>query len=122
MGYKCLRNLINDHTILIKKIIGDYMVSSAWLLVLLNSLDGIATYVGISLLIITEANPLLAELDPFTILIIKLYLSTFLSVFILQHPMQLFGKGFKNLLRFANICYLLVFSSHVFWIGLSFVY
>jgi hypothetical protein len=98
------------------------MVSSAWLLVLLNSLDGIATYIGISLLIITEANPLLAELDPFTILIIKLYLSTFLSIFILQHPMQMFGKGFKYLLRFANMCYLLVFSSHVFWIGLSFVY
>lgn len=98
------------------------MVSSAWLLVLLNSLDGIATYVGISIMIITEANPLLAELDPFTILIIKLYLSTFLSVFILQHPMQLFGRGFKNLLRFANMCYLLVFSSHVFWIGLSLAY
>lgn len=98
------------------------MVSSAWLLVLLNSLDGIATYVGISLMIITEANPLLAELNPFTILIIKLYLSTFLSVFILQHPMQLFGRGFKNLLRFANMCYLMVFSSHVFWIGLSLAY
>jgi len=98
------------------------MVSSAWLLVLLNCLDGIATYVGISLLIITEANPLLAELDPFYILMIKLYLSTFLAVHILHSPKQLFGRGFKYLLSFANVCYLLVFASHVFWIGLSIVY
>ena len=55
------------------------MVGWAWLLVALNSLDGIATYVGITLLIISEANPLLIKLDPFTILIIKLFLSTFLQ-------------------------------------------
>jgi hypothetical protein len=97
------------------------MISSAWLLVLLNSLDGIATYIGISLSIITEANPLLVELDPFYILMIKLYLSTFLAVHSLQHPVQLFGRGFKYLLSFANVCYLLVFVAHCFWIGLSMV-
>lgn len=98
------------------------MISSPWMLVLLNSLDGIATYVGISLLIITEANPLLAELNPFYILMIKLYLSAFLTAHILQHRMELFGRGFKYLLSFANVCYLGVFSTHAFWIGLSIVY
>jgi hypothetical protein len=98
------------------------MISSAWMLVLLNSLDGIATYVGISLFIISEANPLLAELDPFYILMIKLYLSTFLAMHILHHPKQLFARGFKYLLSFANVCYLGVFSTHIFWISLSMVY
>ena len=107
---------------LLNEAIGGQMISSAWMLILLNSLDGIATYVGISLLIITEANPILAELDPFNILMIKLYLSTFLTVFILQHPLQLFGRGFKYLLSFANVCYLGVFASHAFWIGVSMVY
>ena len=97
------------------------MISSPWMLVLLNCLDGIATYVGISLLLITEANPLLAGLDPFYILMIKLYLSAFLTAYILQHSMQLFGKGFKYLLSFANVCYLGVFVTHVIWIGLSIV-
>lgn len=103
------------------KTIGDKMVGWAWLLVVLNSIDGIATYVGITLYIISEGNPLLAKLDPFNILMIKLYLSAFLAVFILQHPVKLQGIWFRNLLRFANVCYVGVFVSHIFWIWLSLV-
>lgn len=98
---------------------GDKMVGWAWLLVVLNSLDGIATYVGITLLIISEANPLLIKLDPFTILIIKLFLSTLFAVFILKYPFQQFGKSFKYVLSFANVCYLSVFLFHIIWIGMS---
>lgn len=98
------------------------MVGWAWTLVILNGLDGIATYIGISLFLITEANPLLAEFDPFIILLIKLYLSTFLALYILQHPIQKFGRGFKYLLSVANVMYVCVFATHVFWIGMSIIY
>ena len=95
------------------------MVGSAWLLVILNSLDGIATYIGITLLLISEANPLLMKLDALTILMIKLFLSTVFAVFILKYPFQQFGNSVKYLLSFANVCYLCIFAFHLFWIGMS---
>jgi hypothetical protein len=104
-----------------KKTLGDKMVGRAWLLVILNSLDGFATYVGITTYIISEANPLLAKLDPFNILMIKLYLSTFLAVYILQHPVHVLGRWSKLLLSVANVCYFGVFVIHIYWIGLSIV-
>jgi len=95
------------------------MVGWAWLLVILNSLDGIATYIGITLLLISEANPLLTRLDPLMILMIKLFLSTVFAVFILKYPFQQFGNSVKYLLSFANACYLCIFAFHLFWIGMS---
>jgi len=95
------------------------MILLAWLLVILNCLDGIATYVGISLFIISEANPLLALLDPYYVLMIKLYLSTLLALFILQHPIHQLGRGFKYLFGCANICYVGVLVLHIYWISLS---
>lgn len=95
------------------------MVGWAWMLVILNSLDGIATYIGITLLLISEANPLLTNLDPLAILMIKLFLSTIFAVFILKYPFQQFGNSVKYLLSFANACYLGVFAFHLFWIGMS---
>ncbi|MGE6489101.1 DUF5658 family protein [Paenisporosarcina sp. NPDC076898] len=95
------------------------MVGWAWLLVILNSLDGIATYLGITLLLISEANPLLTRLDPLMILMIKLFLSTVFAVFILKYPFHQFGNSVKYLLSFANACYLCIFAFHLFWIGMS---
>lgn len=97
----------------------DKFVHSAWVLIILNCFDGIATYIGISLILITEANPIMSQLDPTNILLIKILLSAMLAVFILHYPIKQFSNRVKYLLGFANICYVGVFVFHIYWIGLS---
>lgn len=53
-----------------------------WNLVVLNFLDGLLTYIGLSLGAITEANPLLASFSPFALLMTKLLLSLCLFGFL----------------------------------------
>lgn len=86
------------------------------LLVLLNIIDGVATYYGISASLISEANPLMAQFDALSILVIKIFLSTLLFFIVLGNPKLSDSKNIRDLLILANVCYLGVFSLHVYWI------
>ncbi|WP_422123055.1 DUF5658 family protein [Planococcus sp. X10-3] len=92
-----------------------------WLLIILNGLDGILTYLGLTRGIVTEGNPLLASFAPFTILGIKLFLS-----------LCLFGLLFttfagirKNVWRYtfigANAIYIMILGLHLYWLPILFI-
>jgi hypothetical protein len=92
------------------------LIGLIYLLVSLNVIDAIATYYGISASLISEANPLMAQFDALSILLIKIFLSILLIILVLRIPKLISNKTIRNLLIVANVCYLAVFCLHVYWI------
>ena len=92
------------------------LIALTYLLVSLNVIDAIATYYGISASLITEANPIIAQFDALSILLIKIFLSILLFIIVLRIPKLNDNKTIRNLLIVANVCYLGVFCMHVYWI------
>jgi hypothetical protein len=80
-------------------------------------IDGVATYYGIKASLIFEANPLMTHWNPLSILLVKIFLSTFLVAIVLGYPVFTVNKFIKNLIVFANVCYLGVFGLHIYWIA-----
>ena len=97
----------------------NHLVLLGWLLVALNTLDGLLTYIGIKLHFIEEANPLLATLPPVALLGIKLLFSVALGFFLIKNQYSPFKRYIPYLLAFANLLYIGVTCLHVFWITLA---
>lgn len=82
----------------------------------LNTFDGIFTYIGLKNLQMVEANPLLRRLEPESVLVLKLLLSGLLSYVIYNKGLMKFGKKFLILLSMVIAIYLGVISLHLFWL------
>ncbi|WP_203333121.1 DUF5658 family protein [Planococcus beigongshangi] len=94
---------------------------SIWLLIVLNALDGILTYVGLSNNIVTEANPLLSSFEPFTILGIKLFLSTCLFGLLFTAFSQVRSNFWRITFFGANAIYTMIMALHLYWIPFLFI-
>lgn len=91
----------------------------AWILVALNAMDGIFTYIALKNNIAEEANPILASLPPEVLLAIKLLFSVFLMFFLLKTK-QVFQKTYIFvLLSIALMMYIGVTGIHFVWIYLT---
>lgn len=88
----------------------------ALIIVVLNTLDGVFTYIGLKNLQMVEANPLLRTLKPESVLVLKLLLSGLLSYVIYNKGFMKFGKKFQILLSMVIAIYLGVISLHLFWL------
>lgn len=86
------------------------------LLVIFNLLDGIFTFVGLSLGVIEEANPLLVNFPPHVILLIKIVLSFFLSVLLLFGFPQSKISLWTVIFIIITALYLSVILLHIYWI------
>ncbi|MCH1624903.1 DUF5658 family protein [Ferdinandcohnia quinoae] len=87
-------------------------------LAIVNLLDGIFTYVGLQLLVITEVNPLmnyLYEKDPLLFMGMKFALSITLGGFILLNKLPTTG-WVRVLATLTSIIYTAIFILHGFWI------
>jgi hypothetical protein len=91
-----------------------------FLLVILNALDGIFTYIGLITEQIEEANPLLSGLDPIILLGLKLLCSAFLFYFLMNPKYIPFKKFFFPVLVIVNIVYLAILGIHIFWVSTVF--
>lgn len=91
-----------------------------WNLVVLNFLDGLLTYIGLSLGAITEANPLLASFSPFALLMTKLLLSLCLFGFLYTPFVRLRSRSWRYSLIFVNALYSFILLLHLFWLILFF--
>lgn len=87
-----------------------------WVIVALNGLDGILTYIGLVSLQMVEANPLLSSLDPLHMLFIKLSFSVILSILITKKVFLKFGKKIKMTLWLAITLYSGVLVLHMLWL------
>lgn len=91
------------------------MIKWIYLLAALNFMDGIATYAGMKALLINEANPLLNNMPPGIILIVKLGLS--LALLYLIKRIDLKKPIFKIFIGAGNCLYLIIAAMHVYWIS-----
>lgn len=89
-----------------------------WILVFLNTTDGILTFLGISAGLITEGNPLLSSFSPGIILAIKVLLSLCLSSFLFTSFIAIQSRLWRYFLISTNVLYSLIFLLHIFWISL----
>ncbi|WP_251047668.1 DUF5658 family protein [Planococcus sp. ISL-110] len=92
-----------------------------WSLVILNSLDGLLTYVGLSFGAITEANPLLASFSPLTLLATKLFLSLCLFAFLYTPFIWIQSRTWRYALIGVNTIYTSILLLHVFWLTFLFI-
>ncbi|MGH2318795.1 DUF5658 family protein [Planococcus sp. SE5232] len=92
-----------------------------WSLVVLNFLDGLLTYVGLSLGAITEANPILASLSPFALLMTKLLLSLCLFSFLYTPFVRIQSHSWRYSLIFVNTLYSFILLLHLLWLILFFI-
>ncbi|WP_078379748.1 DUF5658 family protein [Sutcliffiella halmapala] len=86
-------------------------------LLILHLFDTSATFLGLKLKLVEEANPLmhhLYEKDPLLFLVVKLGFSFLLLLFILKKEF-VSSIIVKYISVVAVICYSLVFGIHVFW-------
>lgn len=89
-----------------------------WCLALLNSLDGIVTYIGIERYNMVEANPIMNatySVSPLLFLSLKLALSCLLILLIYKTEIPTF-KWANRLAYLATIMYSLTFLLHGAWI------
>ncbi|MFD1030497.1 DUF5658 family protein [Metaplanococcus flavidus] len=94
---------------------------SIWLLIVLNAVDGILTYLGLTRGLVTEANPLLASFTPFTILGIKLFLSLCLFGLLFTAFAEIRTSFWRYTLISANVLYTMIFALHLYWIPFLFI-
>lgn len=94
---------------------------SIWLLIILNGLDGILTYLGLSNGIVEEANPLLSSFAPFTILGIKLFLSLCLFGFLFTTFAGVRTNFWRYTFIAANSVYVMILGLHMFWLPILFI-
>ncbi len=87
-----------------------------WSLIILNLLDGVLTYLGLSLGVITEQNPLLATLTPLAILTTKAALSLCLFSFLFTSFVRVESRFWQWSLLFANGLYAYVLLLHSYWL------
>lgn len=87
-----------------------------WSLIILNFLDGILTYTGLSLGVITEANPLLASFSPLALLVTKLLLSLCLFGFLYTPFVRIQSRKWRYVLAFVNMLYSFILLLHFFWL------
>jgi hypothetical protein len=87
----------------------------------LNFLDGVFTFWGLSFNHITEANPVMDwmwQLSPLLFLSFKIALSLALVLFSFNVKMLNFPKKlFFGIILVINIIYSLIIMLHAFWIG-----
>jgi len=95
--------------------------NSIWLLIVLNGLDGILTYFGMTRGIVEEGNPLLSSFAPFTILGIKLFLSLCLFGLLFTTFAGLRTAVWRYTFIFANVLYSVIFVLHLYWLPLLFI-
>ncbi|WP_052131626.1 DUF5658 family protein [Planococcus sp. CAU13] len=94
---------------------------SIWLLIILNALDGILTYLGLTRGIVTEANPLLSSFAPFTILGIKLFLSLCLFGLLFTTFAGIRTNFWRYTLLSANALYSMILALHLYWLPFLFI-
>ena len=104
---------IPDHKAPLKKYI--------WLLIILNGLDGILTYFGLTRGLVTEANPLLSSFAPFTILGIKLFLSVCLFGLLFTAFAGIRKTFWRYTFIFANVLYSMILALHLYWLPFLFI-
>lgn len=92
-----------------------------WLLILLNGLDGILTFLGLTRGLFTEANPLLSSFAPFTILGIKLFLSLCLFGLLFTTFASIRKSYWRYTFIFANVLYSMILALHLYWLPLLFI-
>ncbi|TAA69178.1 DUF5658 family protein [Planococcus salinarum] len=92
-----------------------------WLLIVLNALDGILTYFGMTRGIVEEGNPLLSSFAPFTILGIKLFLSLCLFGLLFTTFAGIRAPVWRYTFIGANVLYSMIFALHLFWLPLLFI-
>lgn len=94
------------------------MIGVFWCLALLNSLDGIVTYIGIEKFNMVEANPLMNatySVSPLLFLAIKMALSGLLILLIYKTEIATFMWA-NRLAYLATVMYSLTFLLHGAWI------
>ena len=91
-----------------------------WSLVVLNFLDGLLTYIGLSFGAITEANPLLASFSPLALLATKLLLSLCLFSFLYTPFVWIQSCSWRYILIFVNTLYSFILLLHLFWLMILF--
>ena len=94
---------------------------SIWLLIVLNGLDGILTYFGLTRGIVEEGNPLLSPLQPLTILGIKLFLSLCLFGLLFTAFAEIRTTLWRWTLISANVIYTMIFALHLYWLPFLFI-
>lgn len=94
---------------------------SIWLLILLNGLDGILTYFGMTRGIVEEGNPLLSSFAPLTILGIKLFLSLLLFGLLFTTFAGIRTPVWRYTLLSVNVLYSMIFVLHLYWLPFLFI-
>lgn len=89
-----------------------------WALGILNVLDGLLTFFGLTFGFITEGNPLLSSLSPFSILSIKLLLSVCLFALLFTPFIFIRSRHWRYLLFSANALYSMILFLHAGWLAL----
>jgi hypothetical protein len=84
--------------------------------VVLNAVDGLLTYIGLKTFQITELNPILSQLQPDTILFLKLLLSGLLYYVIYKQGLKRFGRKLYIVLWIVMVLYSGVIILHFFWL------
>lgn len=92
--------------------------SHVWALGILNVLDGMLTFIGLTFGYITEGNPLLSSLSPFSILSIKLLLSLCLFGLLFTPFIAIRSRHWRYLLFSANVLYSMILFLHAGWLAL----
>ena len=91
-----------------------------WLLIILNGLDGIFTYLGLTQGIVEEGNPLLSPLAPLTILGIKLFLSLCLFGLLFTTFAGIRTSFWRYTFIVANGIYVMILGLHLYWLPFLF--
>lgn len=92
-----------------------------YVLIVLNMLDGILTYIGITSGFITEGNPLLSSLSPSTILAAKLLLSLCLFGLLFTSFASIQSRVWRYGLIAVNTLYSMILLLHLLWLYLVFL-
>jgi phosphoglycerol transferase MdoB-like AlkP superfamily enzyme len=87
----------------------------AFLIVVLNAVDGVLTYIGLKTSQMEELNPMLSMLQPESILFVKLLLSGLLWYVIYKKGLLRFGRKLRLLLWVVVVIYMCVIILHLFW-------
>lgn len=87
-----------------------------WSLVILNFLDGLLTYIGLSTGAIDEGNPLLASLSPLALFATKLFLSLCLFSFLFTPFIKIQSRIWRYTLVSVNILYSITLLLHLYWL------
>ncbi|HSO58446.1 MAG TPA: DUF5658 family protein [Paenisporosarcina sp.] len=82
----------------------------------LNGVDGLLTYIGLKTSQMTELNPILSQLQPESILFLKLLLSGLLYYVIYKQGLRRFGRKLYIVLWMVMVLYSGVIILHLFWL------